>query len=92
MKNTGSVAGSETVQLYVRDLVGSLVRPVKELKGFEKIYLQPGESRDVKFTLNASDLAFWISAKEKIVEPGEFDLWIAGSSEDGVPVKFTVAE
>lgn len=92
VRNTGSVAASETVQLYVRDLVGSLVRPVKELKGFEKIYLQPGESRDVKFTLNASDLAFWISAKEKIVEPGEFDLWIAGSSEDGEPVKFTVTE
>ena len=92
VKNTGSVAASETVQLYVRDLVGSLVRPVKELKGFEKIYLQSGESRDVKFTLNASDLAFWVSAKEKIVEPGEFDLWIAGDSASGAPVKFTVVE
>lgn len=92
VKNTGSVAASETVQLYVRDLIGSLIRPVKELKGFEKIYLQPGESRDVKFTLNASDLAFWVSAKEKIVEPGEFDLWIAGDSASGAPVKFTVVE
>ena len=92
VKNTGSVAASETVQLYVRDLVGSLVRPVKELKGFEKIYLQPGESREVKFTLNASDLAFWTSAKEKIVEPGEFDLWISGDSASGTPVKFNVTE
>ena len=92
VKNTGSVAAAETVQLYVRDLIGSLIRPVKELKGFEKIYLQPGESRDVKFTLNASDLAFWVSAKEKIVEPGEFDLWIAGDSASGAPVKFTVVE
>ena len=92
VKNTGSVAASETVQLYVRDLIGSLIRPVKELKGFEKIYLQPGESRDVKFTLNASDLAFWVSAKEKIVEPGEFDLWIAGDSASGAPVKFNVTE
>ena len=92
VKNTGSVAASEIVQLYVRDLVGSLVRPVKELKGFEKIYLQPGESREVKFTLNASDLAFWTSAKEKIVEPGEFDLWISGDSASGTPVKFNVTE
>ena len=92
VKNTGSVAASETVQLYVRDLIGSLIRPVKELKGFEKIYLQPGESRDVKFTLNASDLAFWVSAKEKIVEPGEFDLWISGDSASGTPVKFNVTE
>ena len=92
VKNTGGMAASETVQLYVRDLIGSLIRPVKELKGFEKIYLQPGESRDVKFTLNASDLAFWVSAKEKIVEPGEFDLWIAGDSASGAPVKFTVVE
>ena len=92
VKNTGGMAASETVQLYVRDLIGSLIRPVKELKGFEKIYLQSGESRDVKFTLNASDLAFWVSAKEKIVEPGEFDLWIAGDSASGAPVKFTVVE
>ena len=91
VKNTGSVAASETVQLYVRDLVGSLVRPVKELKGFEKIYLQPGESKEVRFVLNASDLAFWISAKEKIVEPGEFDLWISGDSASGAPVSLSLS-
>lgn len=92
VKNTGNIAAAETVQLYVRDLVGSLIRPVKELKGFEKIYLQPGESRDVKFILDASALAFWTSPTTKIVEPGEFELWVAGDSESGVSVKFMVTE
>lgn len=90
--NTGKVAAAEVVQLYVRDLVGSLVRPVKELKGFEKVYLQPGESREVRFTLDASALAYWISPSKKIVEPGEFNLWVAGDSESGEPVSFTVTE
>ncbi len=92
VKNTGNVAGAETVQLYVRDLVASLVRPVKELKGFEKVYLQPGESKEVKFSLEASALAFWTSPTTKVVEPGEFELWVAGDSESGEPVKITVTE
>ena len=92
VKNTGNMAGAETVQLYVRDLVASLVRPVKELKGFEKVYLQPGESKEVKFSLEASALAFWTSPTTKVVEPGEFELWVAGDSESGEPVKITVTE
>ncbi len=92
VKNTGAVAGAETVQLYVRDLVGSLIRPVKELKGFEKVVLQPGESRVVKFTLNASDLAFWNADMKKVVEPGQFRLWVAPDCESGSPVDFTVVE
>ena len=90
--NTGNMAAAETVQLYTRDLVASLSRPVKELKGFEKVYLQPGESRNVKFTLHASSLAFWTSPTTKVVEPGEFNLWVAGDSESGSPVKFSVTE
>ena len=77
---------------YVRDLVGSLTRPVRELKGFEKITLKPGESRDVKFTLKASDLAFHTSSETTVVEPGDFQVWVSTDSASGTPVKFTVTE
>lgn len=90
--NTGSVAAAETAQLYVRDLVGSLTRPVRELKGFEKIMLQPGESREVKFTVKASDLAFHTSLTNSIIEPGEFQVWVSTDSASGTPAKFTVTE
>lgn len=90
--NTGNMAAAETVQLYTRDLVASLSRPVKELKGFEKVYLQPGESRVVTFTLQASSLAFWSTPTTKVVEPGDFNLWVAGDSASGTPVKFSVTE
>ena len=92
ISNTGKVEASETAQLYVRDLVGSLTRPVRELKGFEKITLKPGESRDVKFTLKASDLAFHTSSETTIVEPGDFQVWVSTDSASGTPVKFTVTE
>ena len=88
--NTGAVAGAEVAQLYVRDLVGSLVRPVKELKAFEKVALQPGETKIVSFTLKADDLAFTTLKNERIVEPGDFNLWVAGDSQSGTPVKFVV--
>lgn len=90
--NTGSREGAEVVQLYVRDLVGSLARPVRELKGFRKISLKPGESRDVSFTLDAADLGFHLADNSFIVEPGEFQLWIAPHSEAGTPVTFNVTE
>lgn len=88
--NTGRCDGAEVVQLYVRDLVGSLIRPIKELKGFEKITLKAGESRDVTFTLRAEDLAFHLADNSKIVEPGEFQVWVAPHSDAGIPVKFTI--
>ncbi len=90
--NTGKYEASETAQLYVRDLVGSVTRPVRELKGFEKITLKPGESRDVKFSLKASDLAFHNAELQKIVEPGDFQLWVSTDSASGAPVSFTVTE
>lgn len=90
--NTGSVAAAETAQLYVRDIVGSLTRPVRELKGFEKIMLQLGESREVKFTVKASDLAFHTSFTNSIIEPGEFQVWVSTDSASGTPAKFTVTE
>ena len=83
IENTGSVKGSTVAQLYVRDMVGSLCRPVKELKGFDKIELAPGEKRTVSFTVNASDLAFHQADNTLAVEPGDFKLWIAPDSESG---------
>ncbi len=90
IKNTSKVDGYEVVQLYVRDLVGSIVRPVKELKGFQKIFLKAGESKTVEFTLKASDLAFYGRDMIKKTEPGEFDIWIAKNSAEGLKGKFTV--
>jgi beta-glucosidase len=80
--NSGKTDGQETVQLYVRDLVGSVVRPVKELKGFEQIFLKAGESRKISFTLQAEDLRFYNDKLEYIYEPGEFKLYIGGNSKD----------
>lgn len=92
--NTGKRAGEEVVQLYVRDLVGSVTRPVQELKGFEKIMLKPGESRSVSFTLRPADLAFTRADMSHGWEPGEFKLWIAPSSgaKASTPVTFTVTD
>lgn len=91
VKNTGDRAGHDVVQLYVRDLVGSITRPIKELKGFEKIFLEPGEEKEVSFEIKASDLAFWNADMEFVTEPGDFKCWIAHDSEDeSVEFKFKV--
>lgn len=88
LKNTGTVAGTETVQLYIRDLTGSVVRPVKELKGFQQLYLQPGESREVRFTITTNDLRFYNDQLKYIFEPGEFKVFIGSSSERVKEAKF----
>jgi beta-glucosidase len=80
--NSGKRAGTEVVQLYVRDMVGSVTRPVKELKGFQKVALAPGESREVAFTLKAKDLAFYTAAGKWEPEPGAFKVFVGGSSKD----------
>lgn len=80
--NTGKVAGEEVVQLYLRDRVASLVRPMKELKGFEKIYLNPGETRTVRFTIDAEKISFYNNKLEWISEPGWFDVMVGSSSSD----------
>lgn len=90
LKNTGMREGTEVVQLYVQDKVGSVVRPVKELKGFQRVTLAPGESRTVTFELPVSDLAFWNIDMEYVVEKGDFNLWVAGDSASGEPVSFEV--
>ena len=81
--NTGSRAGTETVQLYIRDLVSSVTRPVKELKGFQKIELQPGETKTVALDITPESLAFYDIHMKYIVEPGDFEVMIGNSSRDG---------
>ena len=90
LKNTGKYEGTEVAQLYVQDKVGSVVRPVRELKRFERVTLVPGESRTVTFELPVSELAFWNIDMEYVVEPGDFRLWVAGDSASGTPVDFIV--
>jgi beta-glucosidase len=82
LTNTGRYAGEEVVQLYIRDKVGSVVRPVKELKDFQKIKLQPGESKTIHFTIDKEKLSFFNDKLQWIAEPGEFDLMIGSSSKD----------
>jgi beta-glucosidase len=80
--NTGKYAGEEVVQLYLRDKVASVVRPVKELKDFQKLNLQPGESETLHFTISREKLSFFNDKLEWIAEPGEFELMIGSSSAD----------
>jgi beta-glucosidase len=88
--NTGTRAGTEVVQLYVRDLVGSVTRPVRELKGFERVTLQPGESREVVFTLGPAELAFYTAGGAWAVEPGEFAVFVGTNSRDTREGRFQV--
>lgn len=82
VKNTGSRAGEETVQLYLRDVTGSIVRPVKELKAFGKVTLEPGESREVTLTLAKKDMGFYNDEMEYCLEDGAFIFYVGGNSRD----------
>jgi len=82
LTNTGATAGSEAVQLYLRDRVASLVRPVQELKDFQKIALQPGESRTVQFVIDREKLSFYDAQLQWVAEPGEFELQIGSASDE----------
>ena len=80
VSNTGSYEGEEVVQLYIQDVTASLVRPVRELKAFQKIKLAPGESREVKFVITKKELSFYLEDLRFIAEPGQFNVFIGGSS------------
>ncbi|HEY1719431.1 MAG TPA: glycoside hydrolase family 3 N-terminal domain-containing protein [Verrucomicrobiae bacterium] len=80
--NTGKRAGTEVVQLYIRDCVSSVTRPVKEMKGFQKIFLKPGETRTVALDITQESLAFYGIKMNRIVEPGEFEIMVGSSSRD----------
>jgi len=92
LHNTGDTAATEVVQLYVRDLVGNVTRPVKELKGFQRVHLAPGQSQTVRFTLHTDELAFYNRAMELVTEPGMFHVWIGGSSAAELWSEFEVTE
>jgi beta-glucosidase len=81
LTNTGKYAGAEVVQLYVHQLFASVTRPVKELKGFEKIFLQPGESKEVNFTIDKEKLSFYNQKLQWVTEPGDFEVMIGNSSD-----------
>jgi beta-glucosidase len=87
--NTGSRAGQEIVQLYIQDLVGSITRPVKELKGFQKIFLLPQESINISFIISVEDLKFYDSSLNLVAEPGEFKVFIGPNSKDVKEASFT---
>ncbi len=82
VKNTGNMGGYEAVQLYIRDEYGSVTRPVKELKGVRKVYLEPGESADVEFEITPDMLACWGASEKWTVEPGDFTIMTGSSSAD----------
>lgn len=88
--NTGQLAGEQVVQLYVRDRVGSVTRPVRELKGFQKIALAAGEARDVTFTLSPADLAFWRADLSFGPEPGDFDVFVGADATANLTAPFTL--
>lgn len=82
VKNTGKYKGKETVQLYIRDLVSSVTRPVKELRGFQQITLEPGEQKELSFSLEKEDLGFYNKNLEYVVEPGDFEIMVGNSSDN----------
>ena len=90
VENTGRRAGDEVVQLYVHDVAASITRPVKELKGFQRITLQPGEKKRVEFVLDAQQLGFWNRQMRFMVEPGEFKVMVGPNSEDLIEASFEV--
>ncbi len=89
ISNTGACDADEIVQLYIRDRVGSITRPVKELKGYQRIPIAQGKTIEVEFLLKAKDLEFF-NGKENVIEPGEFDVWIGPNSAEGLHGEFTI--
>ncbi len=92
VRNTGTRAGEEVVQLYVRDRVGSVTRPVRELKGFRKIALAAGEAQDVSFPLTPADLGFWRADQTFGPEPGEFEVFVGDDADATLTAAFTLAQ
>jgi len=82
LTNTGKTTGKEVVQLYTRQMVGSITRPVKELKGFQKVELKAGESKKITFTINSNDLKFYNSDLKFAAEPGDYKIFIGTNSRD----------
>ncbi|MEM6965766.1 MAG: beta-glucosidase BglX [Bacteroidota bacterium] len=92
LSNHGRMAGEEVVQLYVRDLVGSVTRPVKELKGFQRVYLEVGATTTVTFQLHSDDLAFYNRKMKSVTEPGRFDVWVGGDANAHLKTSFEITK
>jgi len=92
VENVGKRAGDEVVQLYVRDVAASMTRPVKELKGFQRVTLQPGEKKRIEFSLTRQQLGFYNREMKFVVEPGEFKVMVGASSENLIEKSFAVVE
>ena len=90
VQNVGKRSGDEVVQLYIRDVAASVTRPVKELKGFQRITLQPGETKRVEFTLGPAQLGFYDRMMRFLVEPGEFKVMVGPNSEELIQATFEV--
>jgi len=88
VKNVGDVAGKEVVQLYIKDVIGSVLRPDKELKGFEKISLEPGETKTVSFEILPEMLAFTGLEMKEVIESGEYHVLLGSSSRDVSEISF----
>jgi beta-glucosidase len=89
VKNIGTRSGEEVVQLYIRDKISSTVRPVKELKGFQKIHINPGEIKQLQFILTDKELGFYNGEGQFLVEKGEFEVMVGTNSQDLLKTVFT---
>ena len=92
VKNTGDVAGWETAQLYVRDVIGSVTRPVRELKAWQKVYLLPGQELEIVFTITEKDLSFYRADMTWGIEAGRYDVWVGGDSNASVGDYFYIKD
>ena len=92
MSNKSAVAGDEVVELYIRQQVSSVTRPVKELRGFERVRFEAGETRTVEFTLGFEELSYYNREMQRVVEPGTFTVMVGGNSVDLVDTELHVTE
>ena len=90
LKNTGKFTGKEVVQLYIRDHYASVTRPVRELKGFELISLEPSESKEIRFTLTEKELGFYNNEGDFVLESGDFSIFVGGDSNAKLEAKITL--
>jgi beta-glucosidase len=86
------VAGTEVAQLYIRNSGGTVEEPVRELRGFQRVTLKPGESRQLTFTLGFDELSYYNLDMERVIEPTEYQVWVGGSSEATLGTQFEVTE
>ena len=90
LKNSGKLTGKEVVQLYIRDHYASVTRPVRELKGFELVSLEPNESKEISFTLTEKELGFYNNQGDFVLEPGDFSIFVGGDSNAKLETKITL--